>query len=730
MDGLVELIRGLSERLINGPVASALNDLNGFDASNAFATAVYSIHKQLWATSTEVKYIMATHNVLGNDTHTSGSQAESECSPTGCALKRLGSSGEVLTRVDLDLAYSSEKLLNLDILLMHVEARAGDYEALFMDSEEVSAESIEKALEFDILSGILDSEVKELDNFMISLQEEIMDARERIYLCEHLKEIFTEVEGKLRDSEETLKKLQDQVSDMRMQSSKFQSTISFGGEDYWNSGVAEFPEISQFSSTGTKVKMQTADQQRHILKMLEKSLARELDLEKWLSESRHNEEELRLKLHYAEDMVDLSVERLFEAENTGEVLLGIAKEMAGKLQVVQLNLNGSLQREESTLQKLKASVAEISNLSSSLQEAKDRCTLANSENLVLREKVSSLGEQLIESNKCLQEGKLSTETSLDIQSKLESEISFLNNTIHELETNLSKEKRRAQSAEARCLELGEENSHQQLNLMEKVNLLEKQLRQSETQLHHAKASDEASRERQNMLASSFSDMENLVEDLKSKVLKAEMKAENAESKRIQLTEANLELNKEVACLRGRIECLEESLQKADDMKITTARDIGIKAKVITDLVMQLTLERERLRAQISSSAKENKSWLLKSKHGDYNISSAGKENGKESVPFKNDLAATQSSESLKEASESSRFLAEKFSENAFKCETEVRSAVSAEDSMVSKHEKVRKIEAGRLNSKYAFLAILAALASAVIVYLMQRENDPLDQPPY
>ncbi|XP_058115077.1 WPP domain-interacting tail-anchored protein 1-like isoform X2 [Magnolia sinica] len=661
--------------------------------------------------------------------HASDPQAELECSPSESIIRRLGSSGEVLKRVDLDLAYSSEKLLNLKILLMHVEARASDYEALVIESEDVSADSIEKALEFDILSGILDSEVKELDNFMISLQEEIMDARDKISLCENFKETSTEVEGNLHDSEESLKQLQQQVSGMRMLSAKFQSTISFGGEDYWNSGVAEFPEISQFSSVNTKVKMQTTEQQRHILKMLEKSLARELDLEKWLSESSHNEEELKVKLHCAEETVDLVSERLFESENTAEILMGISKELMGKLQIVQLNLNGSMQREESALRKL----MEIDNSKPSLKEAEDRYSVAGSEAGSFRYRLASLEGQPMESDVRSRDGRVSVESSLELWSTLESQICGFENTIADLRAKLSEEKMRVEIAEAKRLELTELMSLQRSNLMEKVNLLEKQLRQTETKLQHAKASDEASQERQNMLASAFSDMEKLIEDLKAKASKAESRAESAEAKCIQLTETNLEVNKEVGFLRGRIECLEVSLHEADNVKITTAKDIGVRTKVITDLVMQLAMERERLQTQISSLMKENSLLVEKlqknNKAASIILSSKGKENGKESILFKNDWAAAQCLRSLEEVTESSTTTSQvdKFAKDAPPHVTEVGPTISTVDTpgLGSKQETVRTIEVRQLNSKYVFIALLVVLVSVLAVYLFQQETWPI-----
>lgn len=52
----------------------------------------------------------------------------------------------------------------------------------------------------------------------------------------------------------------------------------------------------------------------------------------------------------------------------------------------------------------------------------------------------------------------------------------------------------------------------------------------------------------------------------------------------------MELNEEVGYLRSRLECAEEA-------KLSTAKDIGIRTKFITDLVMKLALERERLHSQ-------------------------------------------------------------------------------------------------------------------------------------
>ncbi|XP_062089683.1 WPP domain-interacting tail-anchored protein 1-like [Humulus lupulus] len=91
--------------------------------------------------------------------------------------------------------------------------------------------------------------------------------------------------------------------------------------------------------------MQSAEQQRHILRMLEKSLAREMDLEKKKTELRQVEEVLNQRLVSLEqevycmgDETENVWERLFEVDNMAVVSVGISKELLGQLQTLQLNL--------------------------------------------------------------------------------------------------------------------------------------------------------------------------------------------------------------------------------------------------------------------------------------------------------------------------------------------------------------------------------------------------------
>uniref|UniRef100_A0A5B7AGG7 Putative WPP domain-interacting tail-anchored protein 1 n=1 Tax=Davidia involucrata TaxID=16924 RepID=A0A5B7AGG7_DAVIN len=681
----------------------------------------------------------------------------------GGIMRELESAGELLIRDELDLACSSEKLVNLNILLLHVATRESDFEAFVSEKEHILSDSFEKALEFDFLSGFLDSEVRELYNFMSTLHTQIISAREIVSSCEHLGEVFKEMEEKLHDSEESLKQLLDQVSEIRMQSAKFQRiSLSFCEHENWrdDKGV-DFLENGEFSNLNAKIKMQTAEQQRHILRMLEKSLARELDLEKKVVESRQIEEELKLQLHSSgheafcmEEEAEVVWERLFEAENAAEVLMGISKEILGRLQIVQFNLNCSIQREgelgsklqdsveklnaeDGALQKLESSSAELNDfllsqkntLKTSLREAEDKLILADSEVFTLREKVSSLENQLKESESRLLNAKASADGSQDLYSKIHEMV----NEIEDLKEKFSNAENRAESAEAKCKLLTETNMelNEELGILknsgitsEKVDSLVRQLRESGIKLQHAAASVEASQEKQTMLYSAIGDMENVIEDLKSKVSKTESRAESAEDKCIILSESNSDLNGELHFLRIRMKCLEASLHQAEETKMATAKDIGIRTKVITELVMQLALERERLHKQISSLTKKNKILIENmkrtSKDPSITMSHDGKGNGKEFLVSKHDFStATCAKESEEEVAEFSAtsFELNKEPKNLFVGETEIEAADST-----SKLENVRNIDARQLNLKYISVAVLTLVISAVAAFLCQHLN--------
>ncbi|KAA8529289.1 hypothetical protein F0562_033912 [Nyssa sinensis] len=166
----------------------------------------------------------------------------------------IRSAMELLTRVDIDLAYSSEKLVNLDTLLMHVLAWENDFEAMAMEDDNILEELFEKALVFDLLSGILDSEVRELENFMGTLQPVIVCAHQKISSSRHLRELFILMEDKLHDSEESLKKSQEEVLDIKMHLAKLERTLLTFKHSEW--------KYDRGMDLSEKVKLQMSMQSR------------------------------------------------------------------------------------------------------------------------------------------------------------------------------------------------------------------------------------------------------------------------------------------------------------------------------------------------------------------------------------------------------------------------------------------------------------------------------------
>ncbi|KAL4586517.1 hypothetical protein LXL04_011153 [Taraxacum kok-saghyz] len=519
-------------------------------------------------------------------------------------MGEIGISMEILTKVDLQLAYASEKLLNLESLLLYVLSWENDFEAI--DSDDVSVEFVEKSLTVDLLFSFVDSEVKELDRSMDSIRVDLLDAHRRVSSCKHLGELYTVVEGKLNDSGDSLKQSQEHVLEMKMKLAKLQMTsFAFDHNEC-------FSEDFQVSDLDSKPKLQTIDK-------VHKSLSRELDLEKKLTESKQNEEDLKLKLRLTEQVAFIMEEaaevvwgRFLEAENSSVVLMGISRDLVAKHQLIQFNLNGFNHREDGFRSKLENCIQLLTAKDASIEKLNSRITQLVADNLevsTLREKVESLEEKVNKSESNLKKANATNESIEERVREMETMIESLKEDIDTAET-------RAETAESKVAQLTDSNieltdelgflkgSHESNS--KKMNLLEKQSRELELQLQYAKAASEAGQEQQNMLYSAIWDMETLIDELKQKVSTAEIKVENAEDQCLLLTDTNLELTKEVDFLRAEVESLEASLSDANLQKIANAKDIAIKTKLIMDTVVQLATERERITKQLRSQTEGNR----------------------------------------------------------------------------------------------------------------------------
>ncbi|KAM0929130.1 hypothetical protein ACQ4PT_001815 [Festuca glaucescens] len=342
------------------------------------------------------------------------------------------------------------------------------------------------------------------------------------------------------------------IASMRRESEDFDKAIDPSHHKAGRSeggGAYENGHVSSHS-------MQVEDQ-RNGLHTLQQSIARELEFEKELCDSGAVVEELKMKLHHSK----LSASRRREGD------------LKSKLEQSLVQLNA-----------LEASSEMTQNGSemNASQEAMQSQRLSTPEFFTLHHKVQKLEEWV------------STEANAKEQNMSVSERNTFENIMSDMKDAISKAESRTQNIEARCAELirtnvqlnGELNSLEYLG-SDRAGLLEQRLMESEAQLEHATPSFEANAEQNAMLRSIMSDMEHVIQDQKEKYLKAETRAESAESKCTLLADTNLELNKELTFLRGRVESLENSLRHANRLKLSTAKDIGIKTKISLTWLLNL-----------------------------------------------------------------------------------------------------------------------------------------------
>ncbi|WVZ72959.1 hypothetical protein U9M48_021339 [Paspalum notatum var. saurae] len=486
-----------------------------------------------------------------------------------------------LQRVDLDIEFGFEKLLNLEMLAMDIASRAVDLEPLLLEPHSVPAESVAKLFEFDALHTIVDSEINELERLAASIQTDIGNAETK----------QPGTADKLRARKDSLRQMQDLISAVRTESATFDKAIRPSQGDSEGAGC----ENGHMSG---RAAMQAEDQ-RNVLQMLQQSIACKLDFENKLRASQSLMEDLRMKLRHAEQesyLMEESIGPLYEgmlaAENACQFYLGTSRELLAKIDTYHLYSAATLDKEGELQSKLEESFVE----SNAIRGTRD-AALGDTGNKQTTQEFLNLRNKLCQLEVCISRRATEAEKSI----------------IDDIRAAISSAESRAQNAEARCAQLTQTNAelNGELNSLrsqgsDRAGLLETRLMESDTQLEHARASVDAIVEQQGMLRSSISDMEQMIEDLKEKYLKAEARAENAESKCSLLTDTNLELSEELSFLRGRVEGLENSLHHANQLKVSTAKDIGSKTKTITDLVAKLAMERERLHVQIVTLTKKNR----------------------------------------------------------------------------------------------------------------------------
>ncbi|GER40601.1 WPP domain-interacting protein 2 [Striga asiatica] len=624
--------------------------------------------------------------------------------------KQLHEAHEVLSKVGTILASCSDKLAHLENLLScflednnynHIGANG-------FENDVISEELIERTFTFDLISAIIKFELGEFDVLFGGLQELIVDGLRKILSFDNSTELINSLVNGLHDSEVLIEHSRDRV----------------------------------------------------LLKMLEKSLSRELELEKNLKELKRNENDFKQKVRlveqvasFMEEAAEVTWARFLEADSMAEVLSGISKDTLCKLQLAQAELDRSTKSEREKTRQIQELVNQLHAKDLLIEKLNTNISSLAADNAKvedLREKVRYLEEKLKKTESKLEEVETINETSQKQLIEREIEIEALREKTNEAETRAKIAEEKASHLTDSNLELSEE-----LDFLKGTNdsnskkssILEKELRELDIQLQHSRALSEASQEQQNMLYSAIWDMETLIDELKQKVAKAEGKAESAEDRCVILSETNSDISKELEFMRSRVELLENALSQAALEKKSRSKEIGVRSNRIMEVALQIATERERL----ISCTKENK--LLRDKltkqQKNATVILQDKRNCDEKEfrskrldpadPLSAETSALKateiSSESLQAAGMEYKFLiafrtcswkyvnqVEKLSEVDIPNDNEIRASCSTSESsnLVSRVEAERLNKNGNYKRMCVYIAILVVVLSGLAAHLFQK----------
>ncbi|KAL6543736.1 hypothetical protein OROGR_010233 [Orobanche gracilis] len=504
--------------------------------------------------------------------------------------KYLHTALEVSSKLDTTLAGCSNKLEDLENLLSHLLLADENHIVTNAFENDICVELIEKIFTFDLHSVIVNLKLRELDDSMGALEDITVDALCKVSSCQNSTELVTGLVCRLHGSERLLKQSRDRVLEMKIQLAKLHINLFSSARHDWDHGLVRMIEP------------------RDTPRMLEKCLTRELEFEKKLKELKQNEEDLKSKaglveqvaLHM-EEAAEVAWGRFMEADSTAEVLMGISKDVLEKLHIAQFNLSRSTKREEEKnhrlqdfTNQLRAKEAAIMKLSGDIT----RLDADNAEVKNLSSKAQKLEENLKITETKLEEANALNEKSRERIKEIEFEIDALREKTRAAE-------RRAESAEEKAAHLNELNLElsEEVDFLKaindsntkKVSVLEKKLRELDSELQYSRASSIASKEQQLKLYAAIWDMEKLIDELKQK---AESKTKSAEEIRVMLSETDSDINKTILVLRSRVEHLENSLNQAALEKKMYAEDIRIRSSQIMETASRLAVERERIQKQV------------------------------------------------------------------------------------------------------------------------------------
>jgi hypothetical protein len=129
---------------------------------------------------------------------------------------------DIISRMEFELSICSDKLCNLHMLLMEVANRECDFEALMLDPDTLSTETLEKAFEFGTLYGILDSEVTELEKLVGSMQADVGNVKKNLA---NVGESEGRLKHRMHAATQFLMQIKARISTLRRESAYFDRVI-------------------------------------------------------------------------------------------------------------------------------------------------------------------------------------------------------------------------------------------------------------------------------------------------------------------------------------------------------------------------------------------------------------------------------------------------------------------------------------------------------------------------
>ncbi|KAH7533609.1 hypothetical protein FEM48_Zijuj04G0149900 [Ziziphus jujuba var. spinosa] len=481
--------------------------------------------------------------------------------------------------------------------------------------EDALNSSSEKLAEAENLLEVLRNE--------LSLTQEKLESIENDLKGSGVRE--NEVIEKLKIAEEQLEhqgRLIEESTARRSELELLHESLKRDSEIKLQEAVANFnTRDSEASSLSEKLKIledQVKIYEEQVAEASQKSASFTEELEqtlKKLAGAESANEELRRQILEAENKASQSL-----SEN--ELLVETNIQLKSKIDELQELLNSTLSEKEMTAQQLeshKSTIAELTDKHSRAYElhsaTEARVVEADTQ---LQDAIQKFTQKDLEANELI-------ETNIQLKSKIDDLQGLLNSTLSEKEmtaqqleshksiiAELTDKHSRAyelhSATEARVVEAETQlqdaiqrytkKDLEANELIEKLNVLEGQLRLHEEQVHESSAISETRKVELEETYLKLKHLERTIEELQAK-------SAHFEKESRELAEANLKLTQEVAEYETKLSDLQTKLSTALVEKDETVEHLHTSRKTIEDLSQQLTSDGQRLQSQISSVMDEN-----------------------------------------------------------------------------------------------------------------------------